>query len=289
MRHFRPALILASVLLGTLMTACGSSSNTVAANCTPADGINTGNLNLVLPGKLTIATDATYPPQEYIDKGKFTGMEIDLGNEMAKRLCLQANFNNVQFSTIIPGITYSTPGQQYYDMSISAFTITSDRQKQVDMIPYFTAGETFVVPTGNPKHITGLDASICGLAVTYEAGTTEEMGIQQVNSTTCASNPVKKLVYPGQDQALASLLNGSADASFQDSPVSAYYVKLNAGKLDQVANLISPAPEGIVVRNDNAPFENAIKQVLSDMRADGTYLKILTTWQLQTGAYPPLS
>ncbi len=295
MRHFRPALVLGAALAASLFTACGSTNtNTVAANCTPADGISTSSLNLVLPGKLTDATDATYPPQEFVDptNHSYTGMEVDLANEFAKRLCLVPNVQNVQFSTIISGLTSSAkPGSQYYDMSLSAFTITKARKAQVDMIPYFTAGESLLVAQGNPKNIKSKN-DLCGLPVAVETGTVEEAEIKNVPGTTsgvalndgvCKSNPVKLQSFGTQDQVIQALNNGSVDATYQDSPVSGYYNNLNGNKFTEITT-ISPNPEGIVVRNDNSAFESAIKQVLTDMENDGTYDKILSKWGLTNGA-----
>ncbi len=293
------ALAALTVLLTTMLAACGSSSSSpgVAAGCTTKYASQLSSANLVLPGKLTVATDATYPPQETVDTktGKYVGMEIDLANEFAKRLCLASNIQNVQFSTIIAGITYSSPGSQYYDMSISAWTINSSRQQVVDMIPYFQAGESLLVPKGNPKGITG-KSSLCGLNVAVEAGTVEEGEIDGTQATpdalnnpggACVNNKVKLFIFPTQNQVIQALLSGNADASYQDSPVSAYDQHLYPDKLDVGPITVQPSPEGIVVRKDNATFENIIKSVLADMRADGTYLSILNTWGLASGAYPP--
>lgn len=300
MRKIRAGFMLALPVVASLMAACGSTSSGVATGCKPADNINTSQLNLVVPGKLTIASDATYPPQESKDPttGKYVGSDIDIANEIAKRMCLTPFVQNVQFSTIIAGITSSSAGQQYYDMSLSAFTINPDRQKLVNMIPYFTAGESLLVPKGNPKHITALK-DLCGLAVAVESGTVEHDEIAGtgdpknpgLNETggACASNKVKLLTYDTQDKAIQELLSGSADAGYQDSPVTGFYAKQNSDKLDLGPTTVTPSPEGIVVRNDNKPFQDAITQVLNDMRADGTYKSILSKWGVLEDAYPPLN
>lgn len=298
MKHFRSLLMLGATLSLTILAACGTSTtSTGTATCTSK--YDTTKMNLVLPGKLTIATDATYPPQEYTDPktGTYAGMEIDLAKAIAADLCLTPVIQNVQFSTIISGITSGSAGSQYYDMSISAFTINSDRQKLVDMIPYFQAGESILVAPGNPKNIKTL-SDLCGLAVAVEAGTVEHDEIAGtgdpknpgLNETggACAAKNVKLLTYDTQDKVISALLNGSADATYQDSPVTDYYAKLNPGKVQTGPVTVAPSPEGIVVRNDNAAFETAIKGVLSDLRTNGTYKQILNNWGMLEGAYPAL-
>lgn len=298
MRPFRSALVLGAALAASLLTACGStaSSQTVAAGCKPADGIDTSTLNLVLPGKLTDATDATYPPQEFVNTAthSYTGMEVDLADDFASRLCLVPNVQNVQFNTIISGLTStSKPGNQYYDMSISAFTITKARKAQVDFIPYFTAGESLLLPAGNPKNIKS-KSDLCGLSVAVEAGTVEEAEIKFVPGMTtppalnqtggaCAKNPVKLQSFATEDLVIAALVNNSVDATYQDSPVSGYYNEKNNNQFVEVST-VSPSPEGIAVRNDNPAFENAIKQVLQDMENDGTYDNLLKKWGLTNGS-----
>ena len=296
MRFFRPALLLTALTTSLLFAACGSSSTaTVAANCKPADGIDTTALKLVLPGKLTDATDATYPPQEFVDTTthNYTGMEVDLANEFAKRLCLSSNVQNVQFNTIIAGLTSSTPGNQYYDMSISAFTVTKARKMQVDFVPYFTAGESLLLPQGNPKNIKSKN-DLCGLNVAVEAGTVEEAEIKFVPGSStppvlnqkggaCANNPVKLQSLATEDLVIAALANGSVDATYQDSPVSGYYNNKNGGQFVEIST-ISPNPEGIALRNDNPTFEKAIQTLLQDMENDGTYDTILKKWGLTNGA-----
>lgn len=299
MRGIRSLLMLGTTLAVTVLAACGSTSPTGSGGTTCTPVTSTSGLNLVLPGKLTVATDASYPPQEYVNPQThdYAGMEVDLAKAFAKELCLTPVIQNVQFSTIISGITSGTPGNQYYDMSISAFTINSDRLKLVDMIPYFQAGESILVPQGNPKNITS-KTSLCGLSVAVEAGTVEHDEIAGTGDPTnpglnekggaCATNNVKLATFDTQDKVITALLNGTADATYQDSPVSSYYAKQDAGKIQLGPVTVAPAPEGIVVRNDNAAFESAIKATLAAMRTDGTYKTILNNWGLVDGAYPPL-
>jgi polar amino acid transport system substrate-binding protein len=85
------------------------------------------------------------------------------------------------------------------------------------------------------------------------------------------------------------VINGRADASYQDQPVTDYYVSLHKTQLIDSGITVSPSPEGIVMRKDNAPLEAAITSTLAAMRSDGTYLRILTAWGVQNLAYPPCS
>lgn len=294
----------AAMGLSLLLSACGTTttpgtgSNTPNANCPSASTVS--GWHLVNPGKLTIASDTTYAPAEFSDPNdpsKYTGYDMDLAREFAKRLCLDANIIKADFGAIIPDLSGPTLGQQRYDMSISSFTINSDRQQKVDMIPYFTAGESILVAPGNPKSITSID-TMCGKTVAVQDNTVELDEVSDANGTgkgdsgqapVCKDNKIKVVHFPSQNDVVLQVINGSADASYQDQPVTDYFVSKNAGKVESGGITVSPAPQGIVVRKDNPTFEQSIKDALDAMRKDGTYLKILTDWGVQKLAYPPLS
>jgi len=292
----------AAMGLSLLLSACGTTS-------TPSTGGNNANCpssstvaswHLVNPGKLTIASDTTYAPAEYSDPtnpSNYIGYDMDLAREFAKRLCLEPNIIKADFGAIIPDLSGPALGQQRYDMSISSFTINSDRQQKVDMIPYFTAGESILVQTGNPKNITSIDA-MCGKIVAAQDNTVELAELQDANGTgdgssgqaaVCKTNTIKIVHHPSQNDVVLELVNGGADASYQDQPVTDYYAKQNSGKLESGGITVSPSPQGIVMRKDNSALETAITNALAAMRTDGTYLKILTNWGVQKLAYPPLS
>jgi polar amino acid transport system substrate-binding protein len=292
----------AAMGLSLLLSACGTTttagSGTPSANCPSASTVS--SWHLVNAGKLTIASDTTYAPAEFSDPnnpGSYIGYDMDLAREFAKRLCLEPNIIKADFGAIIPDLSGPTLGQQRYDMSISSFTINSDRQQKVDMIPYFTAGESILVQTGNPKQITSID-SMCGKIVAAQDNTVELAEIQDANGTgdgssgqapVCKDNKIKVVHFASQNDVVLQVVNGSADASYQDQPVTDYYTSKNAGKLESGGITVSPAPQGIVVRKDNAALETSIKDALTAMRSDGKYLKILTDWGVQKLAYPPLS
>ena len=292
------AIMAASLALLTLAgcgtTTTGTGTGTANANCPSSTG-----WHLVTPGKLTIASDTTYAPAEYKDPNnptQFVGYDMDLAREIAKRLCLTPNIQSATFDSIIPDMSAAPLGQQKYDMSISSFTINSQRQQKVDMIPYLTAGESILVPTGNPKNIKTFD-DMCGKTIAVQNGTVEADEVHDANGNGPGTSgqapdcknmgkPIQILSYDDQTVVVQQVLSGRADASYQDQPVTGYYAKLNSGKLETGGITVQPSPEGIVVRKDNAPLETAITNALDSMRKDGTYMKILSQWGVQDLAYP---
>jgi polar amino acid transport system substrate-binding protein len=280
-----------ALILSSLLAACGST-NSGGTSCTVGGtSFDTSKFNLAINNVLTVASDTTYPPQEYQDPNNpsnYVGSDLDLIREIGKRICLgTVTIVPTGFDSIITGLTTPSLGHQRYDLSISAFTITDQRKQQVDMVPYFQAGESVLVANGNPANIQSLN-DLCGKTVAVEKGTVELDELTKLNDTggACASNKVNILSFTSQDDVVTQLLNGRAVATYQDSPVTGYYVSKNPGKVQEGPTTVALSPEGIVLRKDNPNLELAVKKALCSMQQDGKYTSILNQWGQQSGALP---
>ena len=137
-----------------LVSGCGSSNNS-SSSSTPAPAATapaatTGGASASLAaevpaaikskGTLTVAADATYAPNEFIGKDGKTveGMDADLRGRSAQALGLKAKVVNATFDSIIPGLAAGK-----YDLGMSSFTDTKEREKTVDFVTYFSAGTSF--------------------------------------------------------------------------------------------------------------------------------------------------
>ena len=154
----RARVAVALTALFALLAACSASSASPSASASvssaasaPAPSASASSApsavasvpadQLAFAGKLVICSDIPYPPQEFFDdSGNPVGSDIEIGQEIAARLGLAPQIENSVFDTIIAAVTSGK-----CDIIISAQNITADRVKQVDMIPYFQAGQSFVV------------------------------------------------------------------------------------------------------------------------------------------------
>jgi ABC-type amino acid transport substrate-binding protein len=121
-------------------------------------------------GTLTVAADASYAPDEFLasDGKTVIGMDADLADAIGKVLGLKVTVTNVSFDAIIPALQDGR-----YDLGMSSFTDTADREKSVDFVTYFSAGTSFYVAANGGPDIQTL-SDLCGHTVAVEAGTTEE-------------------------------------------------------------------------------------------------------------------
>ncbi len=230
---------------------------------------------------LTVATDATYPPIEFIapDGHTVVGMDPDLGHALGKVMGVQFNFVNASFDTIIPGLQSGK-----YGLGMSAFTDTKAREKVVDFVTYFSAGTSFYVKAKGGPAILAL-ASLCGHSVAVERGTTQASDAAAQN-TKCkkAGKPgVAVRVYPDQNSANLAIASGRQQVGMADSPVAAYIVEKSKGQFKLTGKPYNTAPYGIAVPKRSGlakPILGALKKLI----ANGTYMKILKKWGVQQGA-----
>jgi polar amino acid transport system substrate-binding protein len=267
--------------------APASAAPASAAPASPIAAVPAGQL--VSPGKLVICSDIPYPPQEMFDaNGNPTGADFEIGPEIAKRLGLTMEVQNSVFDTIIAALTGGK-----CDIIMSAQNITAARTKQVDMIPYFQAGQSFLVPKGNPKNIATLN-DLCGKSIAAESGTTE---IDFLNGTgsyagkglsaacVTAGNPkITVKEYQKDTDALLALQASQVDAWFGDSPPAGYYAVQHPDQFQLSGLTVGVAAEGISVAKTNTGLRDAVQQALISMINDGSYIAVLTKYGIESGA-----
>ncbi len=233
---------------------------------------------MVTPGTLTVGSDTTYPPQEFIDtaSGKAEGFDIDLITAMAQKLGLKAKIVTANFNTIIDDLS-----AKRYDVVISAISINPGRQKKADFVPYFQSGESLIVQKGNPMNIKCAN-NLCGLTAGVQDGTIELDDLNATNKKcTQAGKPAIKLtVLKDQTDVIQLLVSHRVVATYQDSPVSDYYIKQNAGQFEIGGSVVNTVPEGIAVRKGDTMMLNAMQGAFNAVKSDGTYDGLFSKWQL---------
>jgi polar amino acid transport system substrate-binding protein len=264
-------------LAAVAMSACGSSSTSSGtAKVTPPP-----DSALFTPGTLTFGSDVSYPPQEYFDppgSTNITGFDADIAKALADKMGLKVLLVNQAFSGIIPAMD-----AKKYDAIISAMTINADRTPKVDFVPYFVAGESFVIKKGASYKPTKLE-DLCGHKIAVEDGTAEKDEANGLNDAgkACANNKVIVQVFTVDTEALAQIKKGAVDAHFTDSPVAGYEIKRDSNLVIAGA-AIEVAPEGIAVRKGDTALLNSLKAAFKAIQDDGTYKSILKKWGVTDG------
>jgi polar amino acid transport system substrate-binding protein len=281
------AIAVAAATAG-IASGCGSSggSSTTSTTLTATPDISVSvdkkvaaqvPSDIKSKGTLTVAADATYAPNEFIASNGNTviGMDADLAKAIAQAMGLDATVKNVTFDSIIPGLAANK-----YDLGMSSFTITKEREQTVDFVSYAIAGTSFFVKSDGGPDISSL-ADLCGQKVAAERGTTQAAdATAQDKKCTAAGKPgVSVSVFPDENGVNLALSSGRADVGMADSPPAAYAVEQSGGQFKLTGKQYGTALYGIAMPQNSGltkPVQGALKAVM----ADGTYDRIFSYWGL---------
>lgn len=219
-------------------------------------------------GKLTVGVEVTYAPAEffYTDGTTPIGYDVDMMKALAKVMGLELDLAQSEFAAILPGI----PAK--YELGISSFSITAERQENFNMIQYFEAGSSWSVAEGNP---TGFDpADICGANVGVQTGTIQDDYIK-AEAENCDISVQR---FDQQSAVTTALTGGKIDAMMTDSSVGAYAVEQSGGKLEQAGEATDLAPVGVVVAKDDEAMTEATQAALQYLMDEGVLADIFAEW-----------
>jgi ABC-type amino acid transport substrate-binding protein len=169
---------IAAVLAATCalaLSGCASGTDSGEGTPTAAAGDKVDEIANAVPeeikstGKLVVGVNIPYAPNEFKDpSGKIVGFDVDLMNAIAATLGLTAEYRESDFAKIIPSIQGGT-----YNVGMSSFTDTKEREASVDFVTYFNAGILWAQRPGTPVDPN----NACGKKVAVQATTTEELDL----------------------------------------------------------------------------------------------------------------
>ena len=218
---------------------------------------------------IVVATDATWPPMEYIDESKdIIGFDIDLMKEIAKAGGFTVEFKNTAWDGIFAGLAGGK-----YDAVMSSVTITDERKQQMDFSkPYINAGQVLIV-TKSTSGVSKL-ADMKGKTVAAQIGTTGSFEIEKVSG-------VELKTYDEIGLAFEDLINGRIDGVVADTPVAADFALQSEsykGKLKIVGEPFTEEYYGIAVQKGNTEVLNAINKGIDKVVGTSTYDKVEKEW-----------
>ncbi|MER1967016.1 transporter substrate-binding domain-containing protein [Castellaniella sp. GW247-6E4] len=215
---------------------------------------------------LKIATEPDYPPFEYRDTdGQLAGFDIDIGNEVCKRLARECAWVDQPFDSLIPGLQ-----AHKFDLVNATMTATDARRKIIDFsTPMYIVQVKLMVRKGSGLQPTA--QSLKGKRVGVQQGTTMETYARQ----EWAPQGVEIVSYPSHTNAFVAMASGRLDATFQEaqSAVDGFLNKPEGANFELVASpLDSPIlnqPIAMGIRKGN-PLKVEVDRALESMLADGT-------------------
>jgi cystine transport system substrate-binding protein len=213
-------------------------------------------------GVFRIGTEGTYAPFTYHDEsGKLVGFDVEIGEEIAKRLGVEVQFLEGKWDGLIAGLDANR-----YDAVINQVGITEERKAKYDFSdPYIASKAALIVREDNTeiKDFADLSGKSAAQSLTSNYGKmAEEAGAELIGTD-------------GFDQSIALVVQGRADATINDSLSFLDFKKKQPNAPVKIAATEDEAAySGVIVRKGDPELVAAINDALKSMKADGTYQKI---------------
>lgn len=275
---------LTALLLGTAMVlslaACGGSASTASSEAASSEAASSeetseaasseaasestdaAELTTVTAGKLTMSTNAAFPPYEMTaDDGSFEGIDIDVAAAIADKLGLELQVDDMDFDA---ALLAAQNGKS--DMVMAGVTVTDERQKVMDFSDTYAEGiQSVIVPEGSD--IASVD-DLAGKTIGTQRGTTgyiyctDDFGEDSV------------VAYDNGLTAVQALNNGQVDAVVIDNAPAKEFVAANTG-LKILDTAYAQEDYAIGVAKGNTALLDAINGALEELQADGTLQSIV--------------
>jgi polar amino acid transport system substrate-binding protein len=260
-------------VLAIVGAACGSnepaSSTSPGASGTGATGSPSPSFSTLKEGVLQVGSCLDYPPFETVKQGVEVGFDIEITDEIARRLGLQVEWIKADFDTIFTAVA----GGQF-DMVAAASTITPEREQTVDFSDgYFNALLALTVNTQATPDITSTDQLGAGDTVGVQKGTTGKDWAEQ----NLQPQGVAIKAFTTAPDAFRDLEGGSITGVINDDSSSAEIVN-DLPSLKLVQSIDAKQLYGLAFSPDNPGLRDAVNAALADMIADGTYVTIFHKW-----------
>lgn len=213
-------------------------------------------------GVLKIGTEGTYAPFTYHDaSGALVGFDVEIGQEVAKRLGVKAEFLEGKWDGLIAGLDANR-----YDTVINQVGITEERKKKYDFSEPYIASKAVLIVRGDNEEIkdfADLKGKKAAQSLTSNFGKLAQASGAELVGTD------------GFDQSIQLVLTGRADATINDSLSFLDFKKQKPDANVKIAAEQADADySGIIIRKNEPELLDAINKALAEIKADGTYEKI---------------
>ena len=249
------------------LTACGgsasSAASSVASSAASSEAVSSSaaELTTVEAGKLTMATNAAFPPYEMTtDAGEFEGIDVDTAKAIAEKLGLELQIDDMDFDAALLSVQ-----QGKADIVMAGVTVTDERKAVMDFSDSYATGiQSVIVPEGSD--IASPD-DLAGKKIGTQRGTTgyiycsDDFGDENV------------VAYDNGLTAVQALTNGQVDAVVIDNAPAKEFVAANPGL--KILDTSYAEEDYAIGMAKNSPLEDAVNSALEELKADGTLQSIV--------------
>ena len=248
------AIILAVLMVCAMLTGCGSKEE--------------AGLKTVESGKLIMATNAAFPPYEFIEGNEVVGIDAEIAGAIAEKLGLELQIDDMEFDSIIESVKGGKA-----DIGLAGMTVTPERQEVINFTASYATGVQVVIVTedsaiasvddlfaNGAMHIIGVQRNTTGDL--YSTWDLEDAGLATVDR------------YSKGADAVQALLTGKVDCVVIDNEPAKAFVEANEG-LKILDTAYAVEDYAAAMSKDNAELYEAVNKALEELIADGTVASIV--------------
>ena len=244
---------------------------------------------------LVMATNAAFPPYEYVEGDKFVGIDIEIAQAIAEKLGMELKIEDVEFGSIIGGVV-----EGKYDMGMAGMTVTEERKQSVNFSDTYATGIQVIIvkegstikslddifvfdaegnPTAlkNPNVKVGVQQDTTGDI--YSSDDVANWGLNDVQEDGTVTTD-RVIRYKTGAEAVEALKTDKVDMVIIDNEPAKSFVAANTGKIHILEGDNEYAIEdyAICVAKDNTELLDKINQALKELKDDGTIDKIVAKY-----------
>ena len=248
------AIVLAALMVCAMLAGCGSKE---------ASGLKT-----VESGKLIMATNAAFPPYEYVEGNEIVGIDAEIAGAIAEKLGLELQIDDMEFDSIIESVKGGKA-----DIGLAGMTVTPERQEVINFTASYATGVQVVIVTeGSPittvddlfaegaSHVIGVQRNTTGDL--YSTWDLEDAGLATIDR------------YSKGADAVQALITGKVDCVVIDNEPAKAFVEANEG-LVILDTAYAVEDYAAAMSKDNAELFEAVNKALEELIADGTVASIV--------------
>lgn len=246
MKHMKLlCLSVAAVMMAVMLSACGNGASSSK--------------------KLTMATNAEFPPFEYLEGEEVVGADADIAKAIADKLGMELEITNIDFDAALTG---AATGK--YDVAIAGITANDDRKKNMDFSnDYYEASQAIIV-TADSEIKTAADLK--DKTISCQEGTTGEQYLLDESYNIQS--------FKTGAEAISALTTGKVDAVVIDNEVAKSLSEKQAGKTVVLAEALTKENYAIATKKGNTELIEKINKALDELKAEGKLAEIFAKYEL---------
>ena len=264
------AIVLAALMVTCAFAGCAKqeAAETTAAAAETTAAAAEAAFTTVVPGKLIMATNAAFPPYEFIEGNEIVGIDAEIAGAIAAKLGLELQIDDMEFDAIVESVKSGKA-----DIGLAGMTVTPERQEVINFTASYATGVQVVIVTE--------DSAIASVDDLFAEGASHVIGVQRNTTgdlyTTWDLEDAGLATidrYSKGADAVQALLTGKVDCVVIDNEPAKAFVAANEGlKILETAYAVEDY--AAAMSKDNTALYEAVNAALEELIADGTVQAII--------------